>query len=84
MVAWEKSNLVCFASSIMKNIVVSSFPSLAKFPVKLICCIAFGSASDACCNKNVVLLFVIFFKIIIVQQTVSCVIISLTSCNVLR
>ena len=68
----------------MKNNIVSSFPSRAKCPVKLICCIALGSASSACFNKNVVLLFIIFFKIILVQQTVSSVINPLTSCNVLR
>ena len=31
----------------MKNIVV--FPSHVRFPVKLICRIAFGSASSTCC-----------------------------------
>ena len=39
--------MVTFASSIMKNIVVYSGQS--RFPVKLICCIAFGSTSNACC-----------------------------------
>ena len=32
--------------SVMKNIVVLSS---SRFPVKLICCIAFESASSACC-----------------------------------
>ena len=45
----EKSKTVSFTSSVMKNIVVSSFPSQARSPVKLICCIAFRSASSACC-----------------------------------
>ena len=36
-----------FASSIIKNIVV--FPALSKFAAKLICWIALGSASSACC-----------------------------------
>ena len=36
-----------FGSSIMKNSVEPS--SLARFPVNLICCIAFGSASSFCC-----------------------------------
>ena len=44
-VSCEKSKMVYFASSIMKNIVASS--SQSRFPVKLICCIAFGSASSA-------------------------------------
>ena len=44
MAPFEKSNLVSFFSSIMKNIVAL----FSRFPVKLICCIAFGSASSAC------------------------------------
>ena len=47
MVPCEKSKMVCLASSIMKNIVV--FSGRCKFLVKLICCIAFGSASSASC-----------------------------------
>ena len=43
----EKSKMVSFNSSIMKNIVV--FSSQSRFPVKLICSIAFQSASSACC-----------------------------------
>ena len=39
----EKSKKVYFASSIIENIVV--FPTLSKFPVKLICWIALGFAS---------------------------------------
>ena len=41
----EKSKIVSFASSIMKNIVVFAFPSWTRFLVKLnccICCIAFN------------------------------------------
>ena len=38
--------MVSFASSTMKSICVS--PSRSRFPVKLICSIAFGSASSAC------------------------------------
>ena len=41
----EKNKNISFASSIMKNIDVS----FSIFPVKLICCIAFGSASSFCC-----------------------------------
>ena len=43
----EKSKAVSFVSSIMKNIVAPSAQS--RFLVKLICCIAFGSTSSACC-----------------------------------
>ena len=43
----EKSKMVSFASSIMKNI--EGPAARSKFPVKLICYIAFGSASSACC-----------------------------------
>ena len=32
----------------MKTSAVFAFPSKARFPVKLICCIAFGSAQKAC------------------------------------
>ena len=46
-VSYEKSKMVSFASSIIKDIVV--FPAQSRFPVKLICCIAFGSASSAYC-----------------------------------
>ena len=42
----EKSKMISFASSITKNI-VGSF-RLTRFPVNLICCIAFGSASSSC------------------------------------
>ena len=43
----EKFKIGSFASSIMKNIVV--FPFRSRFGVKLICCVAFGSASSVCC-----------------------------------
>ena len=43
----EKSKIVSFASSIMKNINLLLVP--LRFPVKLIYCNAFGSASSACC-----------------------------------
>ena len=36
----EKSKRVSYASSIMKSIAVN--PAWSKFPVKIICCIAFG------------------------------------------
>ena len=41
---FEKSETVSLASSVMKNIVAPS--ALLGFPVKLICCITFGSASS--------------------------------------
>ena len=47
MVPCEKSKTVSFPFSIMKNIVAP--PAWSKFPVKLICCIAFGLASSVYC-----------------------------------
>ena len=47
MVLFEKSKMVSSASSIIKDTCVS--PSRSRFTVKLICCIAFGLASSACC-----------------------------------
>ena len=38
--------MVSFDSSIMKKIVL--FSARSRFPVRLICCAAFGSASNAC------------------------------------
>ena len=43
----EKSKMVSYGSSIIKNIVVPSARS--RFPVKSIYCMAFVSASSACC-----------------------------------
>ena len=43
----EKSKIVFFDSSIMKSIAVCPARS-SRFAVKLICCIAFASASSAC------------------------------------
>ena len=42
-VLFEKSKTLNFISSTMENIVAPS--ALSRFPVKLICCIVFGSAS---------------------------------------
>ena len=47
MAPCEKPEIVSFASSIMKNFVALS--ALSRFSVKLLCCIAFGSASVAYC-----------------------------------
>ena len=44
--AYEKSKMVSFASSIMKNVAV--FSSRPRFPVKLMYYIALGSVSSAC------------------------------------
>ena len=43
----KKFKIVSFASSIMKNITLLLLP--LRFPVKLICCIVFGSASSGYC-----------------------------------
>ena len=51
----EKSKIVSFTSSRMKNTDVSSAQSA--FPVKLICYIAFGSAWPAYCLLKVLQLF---------------------------
>ena len=40
----EKSKIVSFTSATMKNTAAS--PGWSRFPVKVICCIAFGSASS--------------------------------------
>ena len=45
----EKSKMLYFGSSIRKDIAVFASPFRSRFPVKLICCIVFGSASSACC-----------------------------------
>ena len=44
----EKSKAVSFVSLIVKTVVVFGIGSRARFPVKLICCIAFSSPSGAC------------------------------------
>ena len=45
VVPCEKSKIVSLASSRTKNIFVS--PAQSMFAVKIICCVAFGSASSA-------------------------------------
>ena len=42
---YQKSKIASSTSSVMKNLLFS----LSRFPIKLICCIAFGSVSSACC-----------------------------------
>ena len=48
----------------MKNINAPAPQS--KFPVELIYCIAFGSASSACCLVKSIAIIIIFLKIIII------------------
>ena len=43
----QKSRVVFFASSIIRDIFV--FPAWSKFCMKLICWMGFGSASSFCC-----------------------------------
>ena len=43
----EKPRIVSFASSIMKNVILS--PGQSRFAVKVICCIISGATSRACC-----------------------------------
>ena len=43
--------MVSFASSVMKKKKNVLFPPQSRFGVKLMGCIAFGSASNACCLK---------------------------------
>ena len=45
-VACQKSRVVFFATSIIRDILV--FPTWSKFLMKLICWIGFGSASSFC------------------------------------
>ena len=57
----EKYKMVSFTSSIMTNIVL--FPSQSRLPVKLICCIAFRSASSYCCLlKSIVIILLCSLK----------------------
>ena len=52
----EKSKTVSLASSIMKNIV----DWFSRFPVKLICCIAFGSQLSAyCLVKSIAIYYIL-------------------------
>ena len=44
-----KSKVASVATSIIKDIVVFTIGSRAKFPVKLICCVTLRSASRAYC-----------------------------------
>ena len=54
----EKFSIVSLTSSRMKSIVV--FPSRSRFSVKLICSIAFGSASSVCYSLKSVAVILYF------------------------
>ena len=57
----EKSKIVSFAFSIMKNINLLLFP--LRFPVKLIYFFSFGPASNACCLlKSIAIILWCFMK----------------------
>ena len=65
-VLWEKSKMVYFASSIIKSVIVY-LASLSRFPMKLICYIAFGSLSSACCllkSISIILKYILIIAII--------------------
>ena len=61
-VSCEKSKMFSFTSSIMKNLTQLFAP--LRFPVKLICCVAFGSASIACCLLKSI--GIMFYDIIVI------------------
>ena len=68
----------------MENIAV--FPVSSRFPVKIICCIAFGSALCACCLLRSVVVYnqlVVFFEVPIIKEAVTCVVFSLT-CGIFK
>ena len=56
----EESKVVSFTSSVMKNSNV--FFSPFRFPVKLICYIAFGLVSTACCLLKSFAIFYVFWN----------------------
>ena len=62
MVPFEKSKMISFASSIMKNIFVFLSLSGARFPEKLICYFAFRSASSSCCFVKSIAIMLYFLK----------------------
>ena len=57
----EKSKTVSFASSIMKN--VNLLLLRLRFPGKLICCIAFQSASSTCCLCKSIAIILFYFDV---------------------
>ena len=66
----EKSKIVFFSPSYIKNIVVS--PTQYRFPVKLICCIAIGSASSILSLlRSIAIGLCLFSEIRIMKQATS-------------
>ena len=59
----EKSSIISFAFSIMKNI--NLLVLLLRFLVNFICCIAFGSTSSACCLLKSIAI-ILFFETIVI------------------
>ena len=59
-VSCEKLKMAFFTSSIIKNNDLSLPPS--KFPVKLICCIAFQLASSACFLRKSIAVILCFLN----------------------
>ena len=61
----QQSRVVSFTSSIIKKTVAAS--ARLRFPAELVICIAFRSASSACCIlKSIATNFIVFIEIIIV------------------
>ena len=71
-ISFEKSKTVSFASSIMKSITAL----FARLSVKLICCIAFGSATSEWLFVVYLNLLLWSFEMMVAQQTTSFLIIS--------
>ena len=69
---YEKYRIVSLTSSKIKSKIL--FPALSRFPIRLVCCIAFGSASSASCLlKSIANQVVVFFKVWIIKQVTICV-----------
>ena len=49
MVLCKNSKMDSFSYLRIKNFI---FLALSRFPVKCVCCIAFGPASSACCKES--------------------------------
>ena len=62
---------------------VAAFPARSRFPIKLICCIPFGSTLNSWgffqvyCNQ-----LVVFLEVWIIKQATTCVVVSLTCSNI--
>ena len=60
-VSCEKSKVVSFASSTMENTAVFTFGLRCRFSVRLICYVAFGSASRTCCLLEPIAMILYYF-----------------------